>query len=581
MLTHAADGFLDIEDGRVEALWRSLATVTLHGGGDEPFEIQAFLVVHRQDAARVCHAAFYCRALRRTLVFSVAAADGAEVAAYGMEELARLGFRLKEVDLNLNSALRHVVLRDIPVLRRPGAGDKPGQPVVEPLPAAATAIDLGDSDSAIAKRTAALKHQRERDLDRKLQILRVAIEQRLQPETTAAGDEPLPAALVAGPAAVPRVQAEASAMAAPDQRVHAEECLAAAQRRIQELEGQLVEAESRAARLHEEKRQLSALEDQVAELTRALERGAGQLEVEQLERQELIAAHAAAITTMTEQLQATGRQRTELETALTAARGSVSAAEATHAELKKELRAARRRLKVLEKQSHEGAALGPVGDSSAAEFRAQLAEVAEERDRERARADGLVLANRQQELELAAARQHGDVLADRLQATEEALAAELRRLAEGATPLATGSGEPAPGGKPLPHQLRPAPPKGALFRPDWDMHGLPCRSADQVVQSWESVYNVQLSLEGYPSQYCAAFLVLVEQAGRRQLYLLFNLKQSRHLLVCIPGQPPADEAALLKLIDEAKRYLKKSGFEIEKIAAADVPDTLGGYFNRA
>jgi hypothetical protein len=146
--------------------------------------------------------------------------------------------------------------------------------------------------------------------------------------------------------------------------------------------------------------------------------------------------------------------------------------------------------------------------------------------------------------------------------------------------LAAASAEPA-ATRPLPHHVRPAPRKGALFRPDWDMTGLPCRSAEQVVQAWESVYNVQLSLEGYPSQYCAAFLVVVEQAGRRQLYLLFNLKQSRHLLVCVPGQAPADAAALLKLIGEGKKYLKKSGFELEELAAAEVPDTLGGYFARA
>lgn len=630
MLTHAGDGFLDIEDGRVEALWRSLAAVTLQGDAGEPFEVQAFLVVHRQDGARVGHAAFYCRALRRTLLFTVAASDGQEVAECGLAELARLGFRLKEVNLNLNSALRHVVLRDIPVLRRPGASDKAEKPGVEPMPAAATAINLGDSDSAIAKRTAALKHQRERDLDRKLQVLRAAIEQRLPAEATVPGDQPLPVALVADPAVAAPVQVEEPAMAAPDRRTHAEEFLAAAERRIQELEGQLVEAESRVARLLAGKRQLTELEGRITELTSALEQATGQLEAEQLARQALTAAHAAA----TEQLQAAGRQRVELEAALTAAKGRVGDAEAAHAELKKELRAARRRLKALEKQGHEGTTFEPAADRSEPALHAQLAELAEGRDQERARAAGLLLANRQQELALAAARQHGTELAERLQEVEQvlaaaqaaaaaerqlrdelagqlsasaarlaeaqfdnqrlehactdaeqrcaALAAELRKPAAAATPPAAGSGEPAPGAaKPLPHQLRPAPKKGALFRPDWDLNGLPCRSADQVVQAWESVYNVQLSLEGYPSQYCAAFLVVVEQAGRRQLYLLFNLKQSRHLLVCVPGQPAADEAALLKLIAEAQKYLKKSGFEIETIAAADVPDTLGGYFTGA
>ena len=648
MLTHAADGFLKIDDGKVDALWRSPAAVPIEGDAGETFEVQAFLVVHRQDAARAVHAAFYCRALKRTVVFAVAAVDGEDVTACGMAELARLGFRLKEVNLNLNSALRQVVLRDIPVLRRTSAPDKLDKAALEPIPAA-TAIDLGDSDSAIAKRTAALKHQRERELDRKLQILRAAIELRLQPEATASGGEPRPAANVDAPAAAAPSQSVSPAMAAPDRQSHAEVFLAAAERRIRELEGQLVEAESRVARLLEGKIQLSELEGRIAELTSALARAARQVEAEQQERQALTAAHALVAAETAEQLHAAAAQRVELETALTDANRRRGDAEAAQAELKKELRAARKRLKALEKQ-HEGAAVEPAANRGAAELRAQLAAAIEERDQEHMRAAELLLANHQQEQDLAALRQRGELLADRLQIAEQALtgatplraaratlesalaaaqaatvaerqardelagqlrdttaqlaeerlanqrlertraeaeqrcaslAAELRKSAEEATPVATGNAGTAPAvTKPLPHQVRPAPRKGALFRPDWDMRGLPCRSADQVVQAWESVYNVQLSLEGYPSQYCAAFLVVIEGAGRRQPYLLFSLKKSRHLLVCIPGQPPDDETTLLKFLDEARKYLKKSGFELEKIAAADVSDTLGGYFSR-
>jgi hypothetical protein len=643
MLTHAADGFLEVDDGKIDALWRSPAAVPIEGVAGETFEVQAFLVVHRQDAARAVHAAFYCRALKRAVVFAVAAVDGEDVTACGMAELTRLGFRLKEVNLNLNPALRQVVLRDIPVLRRTSAPDKLDKLAIEPI-SAATAIDLGDSDSAIAKRTAALKHQRERELDRKLQIVRAAIELRLQPGAKAVGGEPQPAANVDAPAAAAASQSVSLAMANPDRQSPAEVFLAAAERRIRELEGQLVEAESRVARLLEGKMQLSELEGRVAELTSALARAARQVEVEQQERQALTAAHALVAAETAEQLHAAAAQRVELETALTDANRRRGDAEAAQAELKKALRAARKRLK-----AQEGATAEPAADREVTGVRAQLAAATEERDQERLRAAELLRANHQQEQELAALRQRSELLTDRLQKAEQALdggtplsaaratlesalaaaqaatvaerqardeladqlrgttaqlaeerranqrlerahaeaeqrcaslAAELRKPAEETTPVATGNAGTAPAvAKPLPHQVRPAPRKGALFRPDWDMNGLPCRSADQVVQAWESVYNVQLSLEGYPSQYCAAFLVVIEADGRRQPYLLFSLKKSRHLLVCIPGQPPDDETTLLKLLDEAQKYLKKSGFELEKIAAADVPDTLGGYFS--
>jgi hypothetical protein len=132
----------------------------------------------------------------------------------------------------------------------------------------------------------------------------------------------------------------------------------------------------------------------------------------------------------------------------------------------------------------------------------------------------------------------------------------------------------------LPHQLRPAPKAGALFHPEWDLPGLPCESAEQVVQAWGSVYNVQLALEGYPSQYCAAFLVVLREGRRKRLYFLFSLKQSRHTLVCVPSQPPLDEAALRKLVAEGQQFLKRSGFAMDKVPAAEVPGTLGGYFRK-
>jgi hypothetical protein len=134
--------------------------------------------------------------------------------------------------------------------------------------------------------------------------------------------------------------------------------------------------------------------------------------------------------------------------------------------------------------------------------------------------------------------------------------------------------------KSLPHDLRPPPKSGTLFHPDWDLRGLPCQSADQVVQAWESVYNVQLSLEGYPSQYCSAYLAVLKEGRQKRLYFLFSLKKNRHTLVCIPSQRPEDDAALRKAVTEGQKYLKKSGFELEPIAADQIAGILGGYFQK-
>jgi len=194
-------------------------------------------------------------------------------------------------------------------------------------------------------------------------------------------------------------------------------------------------------------------------------------------------------------------------------------------------------------------------------------------------------------------------LTEKLKTTESELAAEQqlcrryatecaeaqRRLSElesrGGMPAETGlplADKPLLGSKPatdkpLPHELRPAPKPGALFRPDWDLNVLPCSSTEQILQAWASVSNVQLSLEGYPSQYCSAYLVIVKQGKQKQLYMLFNLKGIKHILVCVPSTPPKDEASLNKLAGEGQKYLLMSGFDLEKLPAADIPKRLGHY----
>jgi hypothetical protein len=132
--------------------------------------------------------------------------------------------------------------------------------------------------------------------------------------------------------------------------------------------------------------------------------------------------------------------------------------------------------------------------------------------------------------------------------------------------------------KPLPHELRPAPKDGAFFRPDWDLHGLPCQSSEQVYKAWESAFNVQISLEGYTSQYCMAFLVVLRFAKQKKLYMLFRLKQDKYTLVCVPTITPKNEAALKEGIQEGLKYLKLSGFEMVELETENVESTLGKYF---
>ena len=138
--------------------------------------------------------------------------------------------------------------------------------------------------------------------------------------------------------------------------------------------------------------------------------------------------------------------------------------------------------------------------------------------------------------------------------------------------------KPTKSTKPLPHELRPGPKKGAFFRPDWDLEGLPCESSKEVFKAWETVFNVQTSLEGYPSQYCMAFLVVLRMKKQKKLYMLYRLKLSKHTLVCVPAKPVKDEASLKQAIKEGLNFLKLSGFEMDEMAGENIDSSLSGYF---
>jgi hypothetical protein len=137
--------------------------------------------------------------------------------------------------------------------------------------------------------------------------------------------------------------------------------------------------------------------------------------------------------------------------------------------------------------------------------------------------------------------------------------------------------KPPQSSKPLPHEVRPAPKKGAFFRPDWDLQGLPCRSTGEVFKAWETVFNVQMAIEGYPSQYCMAFMVILKQGKQKKLFLLYRLKQNKHTLVCIPAKRPKDNAGLQKAVKEGLDFLRKSGFEMDEMSKEHIESTLEVY----
>lgn len=361
-----------------------------------------------------------------------------------------------------------------------------------------------------------------------------------------------------------------------DARHRLEQELEVAEKRIETLVQKLKDARQAAAEAGEEaqralRRQLEALQQECDEaraeletersVRKRLEKGAAANEKRLVELEKSQADKSPAVATADGDGKEVERLRGELEAAFAA----VVAERQARENAEEELAEAHKLIEALEKSLKNRPVVEAPGSGAPAEELRRMTE-------QLRAAEGRLEQARREGGEQAAACAKAE---RRVAELEAALKAQAKAAPTGEA--VAGGGKPA-GEKALPHELRPAPRPGALFRPDWDLHGLPCKSAEQVLQAWESVSNVQLSLEGYPSQYCSAYLVVIKQGKLKQLYILFNLRMNKHTLVCVPAKPPTDEASLTKALGEAMKYLRMSGFELDKIKPADIAHQLEHYF---
>jgi len=134
--------------------------------------------------------------------------------------------------------------------------------------------------------------------------------------------------------------------------------------------------------------------------------------------------------------------------------------------------------------------------------------------------------------------------------------------------------------KKTPHEQRRPPLPGAFFHVDWDLNGIPC-DIGTVSQAWKSIYNVTLSIEGYPHQYVEALIVLLKETAKPRLHLIFRLDGEGRNLVYRPAQPINNDAALKKGLEEARNFLRVSGIEVESVPAGQLKKVLLPYLTQA
>lgn len=114
---------------------------------------------------------------------------------------------------------------------------------------------------------------------------------------------------------------------------------------------------------------------------------------------------------------------------------------------------------------------------------------------------------------------------------------------------------------------------GASFQVDLGLALISCESADDVLEVHQAVSMTQLSLEGFPNQYCMAYIVALQRGAGRQVHVAFRLTSSDRVLVYSPPKPPHDRQSYAKAMQEASRFLRVTSIETERVPLGKSPQS--------
>jgi hypothetical protein len=114
---------------------------------------------------------------------------------------------------------------------------------------------------------------------------------------------------------------------------------------------------------------------------------------------------------------------------------------------------------------------------------------------------------------------------------------------------------------------------GAFFQVDWDLAEINYDTSADVLEVQQSVNMTQLSLEGFPNQYCTAFIVALKKGTGRQVHVAFRLATSDRILVYSPPKPPHDQETYARAMQEADRFLRVTGIETERLPLGKTPQS--------
>ena len=99
-------------------------------------------------------------------------------------------------------------------------------------------------------------------------------------------------------------------------------------------------------------------------------------------------------------------------------------------------------------------------------------------------------------------------------------------------------------------------------------HSLTCiefADEEEVGPLHQSLNSVHLTLEGFPSQNCAAYLCAVQRHTGSEVYFALHLKQTGSVLVYVPNKQPASSEECAQVLHEGIAFAETVGFIMDQV----------------
>jgi hypothetical protein len=90
-------------------------------------------------------------------------------------------------------------------------------------------------------------------------------------------------------------------------------------------------------------------------------------------------------------------------------------------------------------------------------------------------------------------------------------------------------------------------------------------AAEEIESLHQSLNMVRVTIEGFPSQNCTAFLCAVKRAGTQKVYVALYLEESNRALIYLPEKQPESAEECDRIINDGITFAETAGFMMVKV----------------